>query len=261
MKKILSLLVFIAAFILLPGCKKELQNDPMATTPLLSASDQDLKYNTFKGPEVVVGLGYARSFATISHTGVPQELGVMFTDEALAGLPTVNTPYVLELHPKALESTLFKHVALGWSANGHPLPGSSIGPHFDVRFFMMSNADRLAIPAPPAAGFTTLPPAGYMPANYTPDAPAPQIGRHWTDNSFTVGVPVNHTMILGSYAGQFTFISPIVVRTELLGGQSITLPYTQPLLFAEHGYYATRYNIYKDDRGNHYVSLSDFVLR
>ena len=260
MKKIISFLIFVAAFFMLPGCKKELQTEPM-TSSLLFASDADLKYNTFKGPEVVVGLGYARSFATISHTGVPQALGVMFTDEAMTGLPSVNTPYVLELHNKALEATPFKHIAMGWSANGHPLPGAFIGPHFDVRFFMMNLADRLAIPPPPAPGFINLPPAGYMPANYFPDAPAPQIGRHWTDNSFTPGVPVNHALIMGSYAGQFTFISPIVVRTELVAGQSISLPYEQPVSFAVHGYYPTKYNIYKDDRGNHYVSLSDFVLR
>jgi hypothetical protein len=255
---LLSLVVFIS-------CQKETdtyqarqENSGVALT---LQSDQDTKFNTFKGPEIVVGLGYARSFATISHTGVPQEIGVMFTDEALSGLPAVNTPYVLELHDKALESTLFQHIALGWSANGHPLPGSFIGPHFDVRFFMMSLADRLAIPAPPGAGFTTFPPAGYMPANYFPDAPGPQLGMHWTDKSFITGVPVNHTMILGTYAGKFTFVSPIVVRTDLVSGQSFSIPYAQPTSFAEHGYYPTMYNIYKDDKGNHYVSLSDFRLR
>lgn len=224
-------------------------------------SDAGTKYNTFKGPEVVVGLGYARSFTTISHTGVPQEMGVMFTNEALSGLPEINTPYVLELHNKALAATLFEHISLGWSAHGHPLPGSFISPHFDVRFFMMSLADRLAIPAPPSAGFTTLPPVGYMPANYFPDAPVPQLGLHWSDKSFTAGVPVNHTLILGSYAGKFTFVSPIVVLTDLVSGQSFSIPYAQPQSFAVHGYYATRYNIYQDGKQNHYVSLSDFVLR
>ena len=125
----------------------------------------------------------------------------------------------------------------------------------------MSLEDRLAIPAPPSAGFTTLPPTGYMPANYFSDAPIPKLGMHWTDKSFTAGVPVNHTMILGSYAGKFTFVSPIVVRTDLVNGQRFSIPYAQPLSFAVHGYYATKYNIYKDAKGNHYVSLSDFILR
>lgn len=264
MKRLLSSLYLIIGFTLvLCSCQKEqsLQGNEDNTVFKVASLGNESQENTFKGPEVVVGNGYARSFVTITHEGEPQELGVMFTNEALSGLPAVNTPYVLELHNKALESTPFKHIALGWSANGHPLPGTFIGPHFDVRFFMMSLAQRLAIPAPPAPGFTNLPPAGYMPANYTPDAPAPQIGRHWTDNSFIPNVPVNHALILGSFDGAFTFVSPIVVRTELISGQSFSIAYQQPSLFAEHGYYPSRYNIYKDDHQRHYVTLSNFVWR
>jgi hypothetical protein len=264
MKQLISSLwLVIGSSLVLCSCQKEqlLPGDEKNAFSVLASNGNDSQENTFRGPEVIVGNGYARSFLTITHDGQPQELGVVFTDEALSGLPAVNTPYVLELHTKALEATPFQHISLGWSANGHPLPGTSIGPHFDVRFFMMSLADRLAIPAPPAAGFNNLPPAGYMPANYLPDAPAPQIGRHWTDNSFTAGVPVTHTMILGSYAGQFTFVSPIVVRTELLAGQSYSIDYAQPLLFAQHGYYPTRYNIYQDDKQRHYVTLSNFEWR
>jgi hypothetical protein len=232
-----------------------------ASANLSRENDPEIKFNTFKGPEVEVGNGIARSFVTISHAGVPQEIGVMFSDEALNGLPDVNTPYVLELHNKALEATPFEHIALGWSAHGHPLPGSFISPHFDVRFFMMSLEDRLAIPAPPAPGFTNLPPTGYMPSNYFPDAPGPQIGLHWTDKSFTAGVTVNHTMILGSYNGAFTFVSPIVVKNELENGQSFSIAYAQPQSFASHGYYPTKYNIYQDQKQSHYVTLSDFIWR
>jgi hypothetical protein len=240
---VLSLFVFIS-------CQKEKEKE---TKP---------KYNTFKGPEVEVGEGYARSFITISHTEVPQEIGVIFTDEALSGLPTANTPYVLELHNKALAATPFEHIALGWSANGHPLPGGAfITSHFDVRFFMMNLEERLAIPAPPAPALYVLPATGYMPANYFPDVPGPQIGMHWTDKSFIAGIPVNHTLILGSFDGAFTFVSPIVVRTDLVSGQSFSISYAQPQSFAEHGYYPTKYNIYQDEKQRHYVTLSDFILR
>jgi hypothetical protein len=257
-----SLLLFT-----LISCQKETSNDltskagPSTSTARAGNSDPELKYNTFKGPEVEVGDGIARSFATISHAGVPQEIGVVFTNEALSGLATVNTPYVLEFHHKALEVTPFEHIALGWSANGHPLPGTFIGPHFDVRFFMMSLADRLAIPAPPSPGFSNFPPAGYMPANYFPDAPAPMIGMHWTDKSFVAGVPVNHTLILGTWDGAFTFVSPIVTRADLLSGQSFSISYAQPQSVVKHSYYPTKYNIYVDEKQMHYVTLSDFVWR
>ena len=258
-KWLLPLCICFFTFI---SCQKENNlNDKPKKAASLNKSGKETTYNTFKGPEVVVGNGYARTFITTNHIGVPQELGVVFTNEALSGLPATNTPYVLDFHPKALESTLFQHVALGWSANGHPLPGTTITSHFDVRFFMMSLQDRLAIPPPPAPGLFVLPPTGYMPANYFPDAPAPKIGRHWTDLSFVAGVPVDYTMILGSYNGRFTFVSPIVTRTALANGVNVSLPWTRPLLFADHGYYPTRYNIYEDDKNQHYVSLSDFVWR
>jgi hypothetical protein len=224
--------------------------------------DQETKYNTFNGTQIKVGNGYAHTFITRSHTGVPQELGVVFTDEALSGLPTTNTPYILDFHHKALESTPFKHVALGWSATGHPLPGGAfMGPHFDVRFFMLSLEERLNIPAPPAPELYILPPTGYMPANYYPDVPGPQIGMHWTDKSFVAGVPVKQTMILGSFNGKFTFVSPIVLQSELASGTRTSLPYSQPQTFAKNGYYPTKYNIYEDDKKQHYVTLSDFVWR
>lgn len=256
------LLPLCLTFLTFISCKKEytLKNEPTKTATL-NRSDPETMYNTFKGPEVAVGNGYARTFIMRSHTGVPQELGVVFTDEALSGLPATNTPYVLDFHPKALESTLFQHVALGWSANGHPLPGTFMASHFDVRFFMMGLEDRLAIPPPPAPALYVLPPTGHMPVNYFSDVPGSLIGMHWTDKSFVAGVPVDYTMILGSYNGKFTFISPIVTRTTLANGANVLLPWTQPQLFADHGYYPTRYNIYADDKNQHYVTLSDFVWR
>ncbi len=98
------------------------------------------------------------------------------THEVLSGLPKTNFSVAIPLHNKAKEATPFDHLYITWAANGHPLPGTFIGPHFDVRFFMTSLEEHLAIPAPPTAGFTNLPPAGYMPASYFPDAPVPQLG-------------------------------------------------------------------------------------
>ena len=257
------LLPLCSIFFIVVSCQKEtnLKKDVSATTISSSQANQDLKYNTFNGDEIAIGNGYAHTFITQSHTDVPQELGIVFSDEALTGLPANNASYVLDFHHKALESTPFKHLSLGWNFTGHPLPGGAFIPvHFDIRFFMMSLEDRLAIPNPPTLGLIN-PPAGYMPADYTPDAAVPQIGRHWAPNNFTSGQIVDYTMVLGSYNGSFTFVSPIVRSTVLASGISVSLPYSQPQYFAEHGYYPTRYNIYKDDKERHYVTLSDFVWR
>src|SRR6187401_1317017 len=85
------------------SCQKEndLKNETSETSQTKvsnASSDRESKYNTFNGTEIAVGNGYAHTFITQSHTGVPQELGIVFTDEALAGLATVNTPYLLDFH-------------------------------------------------------------------------------------------------------------------------------------------------------------------
>jgi len=224
--------------------------------------------NTYKGPQVKVGNGHARTFITINPSGAPKEIGVIFTKEALSGLPATNSLYQLEFHDKALNGTLFKHVAIGWSAAGHGLPPSgSMGPHMDCRFFLMTAAERLAIPAPstsgyPAGGgFDVSPPSGYLPANYAMNAAVAQIGRHWAENIFSAGMTVPHTMILGTWNGALTFINPIVTLTTLASGTSYSVAYPQQQFFAKRGYYPTKYNIYKDDKGSHYVTLTGFVWR
>jgi hypothetical protein len=100
-----------------------------------------------------------------------------------------------------------------------------------------------------------------MPANYFPDASVPRIGLHWTDKNFPG--TVTKTMILGTYNGEFTFVSPIMIKDVLASGQTYSEPYAQPKLFAEtNTWYPTKYNIYKDNgTQKHYITLSGFVLR
>lgn len=184
------------------------------------------------------------------------------TDDVLSGLPDTNFSVAIPMHIKAKETTPFDHLFISWASKGHPLPGTFIGPHFDVRFFMTSIEDQLAIPtyAEDSAAFKNLPPAGYMPDSYFPYAPIPKAGLHWTEKTFTD--PVTKTMILGSYDGKFTFVSPIMILDVLKSGQSVSIPYAQSQYFAEHTWYPTKYNIYmNNDTHKHYISLSGFVLR
>jgi hypothetical protein len=245
--RLLALYFFIIGSALtLSSCKKENTNT---------------NYNTFKGPVVQVGEGDAQTFVTITQSGVPHEIGVIFTDEALSGLPATSTLYTFELHHKAIEATPFKHVVVGLNP-GHALPPSgSIGPHFDVRFFMITNEERLTIPSPPAPGFDVYPPTGYLPDGVVPYVTSAQVGRNWPSGSFVAGQTVYHTMVWGTYNGAVIFINPAVTLAELASGRTSSVAYPQPQYFAEHAYYPTKYNIYKDDKGSHYVTLSDFVWR
>ncbi len=249
------LLLLISSTLFLFSCRKE--NIIKGVKDLISPE----KANTYKGPQVTVGNGLARTFVTISDKGAPQETGVIFTDEALSGLPAQGTLYVLESHRKAIEATPFTHVVIGLSPQGHPLfPTGSIGPHFDVRFYMTTPAERLAIPAPPATGFDVAPPPGYLPANYVMNAPIAQLGRHW-NQSITTDTTLTHTMVYGTWNGEVTFLTPNATLAAMQSGAKISVAYPQPQFFAQHGYYPTRYNIYEDDKGSHYVTLSHFVWR
>lgn len=248
----LSISVVIVSVFILLSCKK------------------DTNYETFYGSETLVGNGNARTFFTVSNSGVPQEIGVVFTEKALSGLPTANTTYILDLNQKAIEATPFKYVVVGLSATGHGLPPTGhITAHFDVRYFIMPNEERDAIPTPEAplypppagAGFDTHPPSGYLPDKYVMNYAVAKMGRHWASNDFVAGAHVEHTMIYGTYNGVLTFIAPIVTVAELATGHHHSIAYPQPQKFAKPGYYATKYNITKDDKGNHLVTLSDFVLR
>lgn len=161
-------LFIIGSALTLSSCKKENTNT---------------NYTTTKGREVEVGEGRAQTFITNSNAGVPQEIGVIFSDEALSGLPDVNTLYSLQFPQKAIEATPYKTVLLGLSAHGHSLPPSgSIAAHFDVRFMMMTEKESLALPAPtntapgaPAGGGYDVTLPGHVPANYVWNAALPQV--------------------------------------------------------------------------------------
>src|SRR5688572_9736589 len=86
-------------------------------------SNQALKFNVFKGPEVAIGNGYARSWIRINHLDLPDEIGVAITAEALTGLPDHHEGLVLPLHQKAKAVTPFDHIGMDYHPAGHPPPG------------------------------------------------------------------------------------------------------------------------------------------
>ena len=248
---------------ILLSCQKEESLNESQNAILLSVNaDQNTKYNTFKGPQVEMGSGYTRSWITLSHTGVPLEIGVEMTEAAITSLGEVSGDFVLPLHHKAIDATAFEHIVINWNSHGHPPANVFTVPHFDFHFYTIKNQQRLAIPVYPLAiaAFDNLPPAGYMPASYTPDpGGVPQMGKHWGDRSVVPGT-FTKTMTYGSYNGEVNFIEPMITKAVLLSGAAFSLPFAQPSLFAENTYYPQRYNFYINN-GKYYVTLSDFVWR
>lgn len=273
MKKIFSVLLGAGIVMLsLFSCKKapELQSSSSASN--LTSKDKDKEnadhINVFKGPEVQMGNGKARSWITITHSGVPMEIGIELTDEALYGLPQnpldfAASRFVLPLHQKAKEITPFDHITINWNVHGHEPDHVFDIPHFDFHFYMISLQAQLAIPpyqVAPAA-FDNLPPVSYWPDFYVPTpGGVPQMGKHWINVNFHP--PFTKTMIYGSYNGMFTFVEPMITRDFLLSGQNFSEPYTQPHVFVPaQKFYPRVYNIYRDENSKHYITLSDFVLR
>lgn len=265
-QNLLQPILFAGIVAILFSCQKEVAPRQNESNVLVSANkkDQSLKFNTFKGPQVEVGNGKARSWISISHTGVPSEIGIEMTADALTGHatdPEAHTEFTLPLHQKATAVTPFDHIGINWNPGGHP-PFALFGlPHFDFHFYLISVEEQMAIPPHPAVIF---PPTGYMPASFTPDPfGVPMMGVHWSEPGSVAPGTFTHTMIYGSYLDEFIFVEPMVTVDYLLSGASINMPYAQPTLFAETGtYYPTTYNIYWDDKKQRvYITLSDFVLR
>jgi len=254
-KNLTSYIFFVSATILLFSCTKEQIKKYLP-------GDEHSKQNTFKGPEVRMGAGHARSFITITHHGVPTEIGMEMTASAIKELPGDFATFVLPLHQKARDVTSFEHLTIDWNAHGHPPATIFTVPHFDFHFYTITNAERMAIPPYPLAmaAFDKLPPAGFIPAGYVADpGGVPQMGKHWGDRSVAPGT-FTKTMVYGSYNGQVTFVEPMITLDVFQKAATFSLPYAQPTLFAEHTYYPTKYNFFVKN-GSYYVTLTHFVMR
>ncbi|HZH97221.1 MAG TPA: DUF5602 domain-containing protein [Flavisolibacter sp.] len=255
---------------LFSACTKELSEKEKMKADVLSReskSNQADKLNTFYGPQVQMGDGKARSFITISHTGVPIELGIEMNDGALSGFPEdhAEAAFVLPLHHKATDATPFNHIVINWNEHGHPPFELFSEPHFDFHFYTISLSEQMAIPAySPGSAHDILPQPSYWPAGFVPiPGGVPQMGKHWADilNPVVPGT-FTHTMMYGSYNGKLNFVEPMITRAFIASGADVTMPYGQPAVFTETGtYYPTKYNIRDEAGGKHLITLSNFVLR
>lgn len=256
----------ISAAVLLSACQKDLSSEKEhqpSPTSKVSTDLQSQRYNTFYGHQVPLGNGKVRTFFTVSHTGVPTEIGIEMTEGALQGLPGEMIQLSFPFHQKATDATPFVHVLLDWNPHGHE-PFFYELPHFDFHFYLIGEAERLAIAASSPL-MEELPPTAYWPQGFVPTpGGVPQMGKHWVNPAAPEiggGQTFTHTMIYGSYAGELIFVEPMITRAFLLSGQPISIPYGQPAQFMVTGtYYPTTYNVYREN-GKYHISLTNFVWR
>jgi hypothetical protein len=248
-----------------------------------------------------LGNGEVVSFAEVEGAGAPRAIGIMFSADALTGLPsehsdghhcfdrngdgvTARPAECFETHefviplPDAVnrrDDIPFKWVLLNWNQHGHAPPGVYDVPHFDVHFYLTPIAEPFAIPAGPCGpelvdcdAFATAKqpvPAGLMHADFTDvDAVAPAMGNHLIDLSGREfqGQPFTRSWIYGAYGGRVTFYEEMVSLAHLLSRPDACASIKSPPAVAASGYYPTQRCVRYDAGANAYtVSLEGFVYR
>lgn len=219
------------------------------------------------GAPVAVGGG---TMQTEVRYAAPDELvsvTVRISPEALEDLPAQlpSTEFILPL-PEGGPTLAFDHVGVNWAPAGHPAPGVYDVPHFDVHFYLATQAERDAIvPADPAfaAKAARAPDADLVPAGYVADAAAvPRMGTHWTDPSSHEfhGEPFTATFVYGFFNGRMVFLEPMLTRDFLLARATFARDIPQPARYDRGGDYPTRLVVrWSEDEGLHRLELVNFV--
>lgn len=248
MKKLINYLVVAGMVLGLGACNKD-DDDPQIA-------------GVFKGPVVQYHDGKVNSWVKLSAQGAPEQLGISIDEDVMENLPTTGgegghhnheNSVTINLHPKALENTPFKHIGLDWNPAGHEPEDIYTVPHFDFHFYMMDENERLAIPPfeQNTAAFENFPAVEYFPANYVPTAGGvPQMGKHWVDVTSPElnGAPFTQTFIFGSYNGKVNFYEPMITKKFLEETNSYERSIPQPSKFQEAGYYPSKLKVRKNGK-------------
>ncbi|MGI8892885.1 MAG: hypothetical protein ACR2GN_05435 [Bacteroidia bacterium] len=252
MKKTLVILSLL--FTIFSACKKD-KDEPTPVTPTPAPS-------THYGSETNIGDGTGKTFYTVSHAGVPLEVGVVFTADALNNLSGSSQMFSMPYHANVSASG-YTHVLVGWNPNGHPPSGVYGAPHFDFHFYKgMTEAERMMITAGNTAQFANIPDSIYHPSDYLKDLyGVPLMGLHWTDElapEFNGG-QFTKTFIYGSYDGKFVFYEPMITIDHFLTAPNEKIAIRQPANVQETGYYPSHYNIRYSATTNEYIVSIDLV--
>lgn len=233
------------------------------------------KSGMYFGQFTILGNGTVRTWAKLNK-GVPQSLGLTFSETALDGQPAkmpaklqdqLKLMHRLQL-PKEAARTGFTEIGLDYMPEGHePKPLYTV-PHFDIHFYRMPWAERQKITAKGAnlKVCEKKPEAGILPAGYmvAPRGSVPMMGAHAIDPRSPEfhGKPFQHTLIYGLYDGKVNFIEPMVAISFLREKKDVSQPIPLPTKFTQWGYYPTRYSISFDENRREYTfALEGLVPR
>ncbi len=247
----------------LAGCQYDDVSSPVgksASDASLLGQEQQIdptSTRTFWGPSVSIGNGTGRAWVKANRAGTPLAIGVDLTAAALENLPMDPMEWVLAL-PSQIEVAPYDHVGLGYNPMGHEPPGVYDVPHFDVHFYMISEAEQGGI-VPNDPGFEIEPNLIYIPDHYQRiPGGVPGMGAHWIDllaPEFNGGI-FSRTYIWGTFDGMVIFFEPMITVTALQSDTRVDIPTRQPQAFQRDGYYPTAYSTsHLGGSGTHRVAL------
>ena len=248
-----------------------------------------------------LGNGTVTTYAEFADDRVPSAMGVVYSADALDGLPTSSSDQhhcfdrdsngsvdpatecfatheaVIPL-PDALATRAdfpFKWVLFNWNPGGHIPPGVYDVPHFDVHFYIESIANVFALQDGPCGpefircdqfelGKKPLP-ANYIHSDFQDvNAVAPAMGNHLIDLTGPEfnGEQWKRSFIFGTYDGKITFYEEMVTRAHLLSQHSACSPIKSPPAVGLSGFYPTHSCVrYDSATGEYTVSMEAFVFR
>ncbi len=231
----------------------------------LAATAQGIEF----GPELPLGDGAVRAFAETNDTGLATRIGVEMTADAVASIGHDMVFLTVPL-PEAAIQAGYDHVSLDWMPHGHA-PGDLFGvPHFDVHFYMTTEAERLAIdPSDPLymEKAANRPSADLMPPNFVPPPqldPIPAMGEHWLDSTDPIfaGLPFQAVLIYGAWDGDVIFVEPMVTRDLLLSHRQFGGKVGQPDRVSEVVSLPNSWSVsYDAEARAHQISINDLMLR
>jgi len=231
-----------------------------------SAMDPGSYQGIYYGQANNVGQGYASSWISLDVDGTPLAYGLCLTPGFLQGLPSEDASYDVAL-PPAMAVTGFDHVGLNWNPHGHaPDPIYGV-PHFDLHFYLLSDAglQQISGMGDDKARTYAAPDADEVPAGYilAPDTGVPWMGAHWINPASPEfnGKPFKATFIYGFYNGDMDFFEPMVAKSFLESKQPVTIDIPQPNKYPKAGYYPTRMSLSYDENQDMYILVLDKLVK
>lgn len=257
-----------------------------------------------RGPAAVIGSVEVRAYTRVDATGAPEAVGIRLPYADLSSLPQqpadgyrcldLDEDDAIDIgsecvggHERVLFlpsewdelPTPFRWALFNWNPAGHGPPGIWDVPHFDFHFFIQSLADRNRIRIGRCAmlvdcddlrvGQAPVPDA-YLPDGYEDRGVVEfGMGNHLIDPA-TFGAPsrpATHTFIYGAWAGEISFLEPMITlgfleRVRSGAEPSRCYPVPQPDAVREPGYWPTEYCIRDDPADRAFlVSLEGFTWR